>query len=215
MLVLEAGGFSQWKRVQYVKWTLERVLGTHAGITCLFDKDYRPAAEMAAFECELRGEGIGCRVLKKKELENYIVTLDTLVRLVRLKIRQRRDSVPDNLEAKVRVILDEESDKFKLHVQSQLTAHATRYAKEIRDPRDKSTIIQEVLSSVDTTWNNLDRRLCLVPGKELISALSSRLQSLWRVSISPVSLASEIRRAELDPELIGILDELEAFASGS
>jgi hypothetical protein len=108
-------------------------------------------------------------------------------------------------------MINQESALFEHHVQSQLIANKVRYCKDMGDRRDVSDIAREVLERFGEDWAILDRRIRIVPGKELLSALAYKIQQSWGISISPISLATEIKSSEVDEELSGILDELIAF----
>jgi hypothetical protein len=79
-LVLETGGFSQWRRVREVAWTFRNILKLEAQIFVLFDKDYRTNQEIAEFIDAMRGEGIKCHVFRRKEIENYVLSVDVIQR---------------------------------------------------------------------------------------------------------------------------------------
>ena len=47
---------------------------------CTHDKDYRTNQEIAEFIDAMRGEGIKCHVFRRKEIENYVLSVDVIQR---------------------------------------------------------------------------------------------------------------------------------------
>jgi predicted ATPase len=212
-LILEVGGFGQWRRVREVAWAIRHMFRMRANVMCLFDRDYRSPAEMEKFKDDMSNEGITCLVLGRKELENYIIVPEALVRLVTSRIRQRRRPIPQDLVEQITNMICEETERLKFQVESQLAVNRIRYCRDTGDRRDDSDIARAALEEFADSWGHIEGRLKLVPGKELITALSQRFQQAWNVSISPLSLTGELKGAEIDPELGEILDQLDLFAN--
>jgi hypothetical protein len=105
------------------------------------------------------------------------------------------------------------TESYKHHVQSQLASNRTRYFRDMGDHRDGADIMRDAMEEFDEQWCHMEGRLKIVPGKDLISALAKRFQEQWNVSISPSSLAGEIRNSEMGDDLRTILEALDMFAN--
>ena len=87
--ILQAGGFSQWRRVKEVAWTFQEVLHLQVAMFAIFDRDYRPTEEIDRFLENMSEEGIQCFVLARKEIENYALTVGSLVSAIRSRQAER------------------------------------------------------------------------------------------------------------------------------
>ena len=63
-MFLQAGGFSQWRRVKEVEWTLDNVFDLQVKIVSVFDRDYRCDEEVGEFVDSMNSVGSqGCSTL--------------------------------------------------------------------------------------------------------------------------------------------------------
>ena len=60
-----------------------------------------------------------------------------------------------------------------------------------------------------SSWGDLQVRLNLVPGKEVLAKLSAWLQENYGVSVSALRLAGQIRTTEIPQELKSVLTSIE------
>jgi hypothetical protein len=77
------------------------------------------------------------------------------------------------------VLLDEITSPLKEDVLSQLMARRDDYLHHTG--QDRSTLYRDVLSGFNDRWADLDTRIPLVPGKEVLRLFSSASPgTLWR-----------------------------------
>ena len=86
-LVFQVGGFGGWKRVEEVAWTFRNILKLDIGVYVLFDRDYRCNEEIERFSANLSVRDILCDVLDRKEIENYALAPEALVRTIHKRLR--------------------------------------------------------------------------------------------------------------------------------
>ena len=111
--ILQAGGFSQWRRVKDVAWTFKEVLKLQVDMFSIFDRDFRPKEEIDKFLESMEQEGIRCVVLARKEIENYALTTASLVRSIRARQEERKAPSQFLSEEEIIDIVREVSDAFK------------------------------------------------------------------------------------------------------
>jgi len=104
------------------------------------------------------------------------------------------------------------TDDLRPDVHGQLIAHRMRFFSG-RTPKDPATVVAEAVKRLDEEWKTLDRRLRIVPGKQVLSALNLELQRNVQVSVTPPQLIRLIAPAEIGPDLEVILGELDQFAT--
>ena len=67
------------------------------------------------------------------------------------------------------------------------------------------------MKEFDAAWENLEERITLVPGKQVFAAMNNHLQSEYKVTISPIYVSSRLNADEIFPEIINLIDKIEAF----
>jgi hypothetical protein len=82
-----------------------------------------------------------------------------------------------------------------------------------RTAKDPATVVAEAVKLLDEEWKTLDRRLRIVPGKQVLSALNVELQRTLQVSVTPPQIIRLIAPAEIGVDLEVILAELDQFAT--
>lgn len=210
-MILQSGGFGQWRRVKEVAWTFKEVLKIDVGIFALFDRDYRSDDEVENFLNEINGQGIDCYVLKRKEIENYALTFDNVVRTIKLRQEERLPAKERLSDRHIQKLIYAVSNQFKHDSSSQIIGHQIKYFQEIRRRIDPATVSKDAAVKFDRNWKNIDRRLTMLAGKDFISQLSSRLQKLKGFSLTTIMLIVAMPKEEIGSDLIDIIHALNKF----
>lgn len=108
-------------------------------------------------------------------------------------------------------LLMEITNAMRGDVQSQLLAHRIRYFD--RSHKDTATIAREAVAIFDAQWSDEVHRLRIVPGKSTISALNTRLEKDFGVSVTAAQITSCMRISDLPEELRIILTDLNELAN--
>lgn len=207
-IFLQAGGFSQLKKILEVNWTLSKVFGMDVRIAAIFDRDYRCATELSEFEVQMKREGISCYVLARKEIENYFLEIPVLTRALQRRARERGIELED---VSALNMIELASREFHNDAQGQILAHYMRFMKDRNKDIDESTLIKTCLVEFTATWSDLQERLKLLSGKEFISVLSARCQANYGFSTSIAQISNEFRTVEVPEDLVDRLMAIEAF----
>jgi hypothetical protein len=105
------------------------------------------------------------------------------------------------------------TDEVKADVSAQVIAHRSTFFNG-RDPRDQATVVAETLRNLDSDWADVRRRLAIVPGKQILTALNRELQATFHISVTPAQIVRHMAADQVDQGLHDILMDLNAFASG-
>jgi energy-coupling factor transporter ATP-binding protein EcfA2 len=213
--VIPIGGFTQRQKIEDVAWTFEKVLKADIAIAALLDRDYRCDEEIEDLLNSVRGAVPNFYILDQKEIENYLLSPRAISRAVQERMRDRGIS-----DARVAAVSSETledmllkcTDDLRPDVHGQLIAHRMRFFSG-RTPKDPATVVAEAVKRLDEEWKTLDRRLRIVPGKQVLSALNLELQRNVQVSVTPPQIIRLIAPAEIGPDLEVILGELDQFAT--
>ncbi|MDJ0631424.1 MAG: AAA family ATPase [Rhodobacter sp.] len=204
----QAGGFSQWSRIQNVDWTLENMFKIDAKIASIFDRDYRCDEEIEEFLSRMSSERMSCHVLDRKEIENYAIELEPLKRLI---IKRVRDRGTELSLGKAEAIIYSVCGTLKADVQAQRTASYLAYHKPRNPGIDDSTHLKNANALFNESWGNFDGQKHIIPGKLFFSELSKTLQSNYRVGITIAQAIGEMRRNEVSNYIANVLSEIESF----
>lgn len=194
--VMPLNGFSNWGQVAPFKYLLEQVLPKALKTFVVLDRDYRTEETRLAIMAEFQEADIRGHVWSRKELESYLLTPAVIARV---------SGAPQEM---VVGWMDEvtsamEGETFgRLHVETQNSGVSAR--------NHSVSVASAFKSSFDLSWRALEYRLAYCPPKKIISGLNSRLQDGGYKAMSIAALARGHRAAELQPELVGLLTEIEA-----
>jgi hypothetical protein len=206
----QSGGFGQWRRVVNADWTLENMFGMQIKLGCIFDRDFRSWEECRAHVERVQGdrENIRCFVLQRKEIENYALVVEPLVRAIKRRLAIRDVDMTDDDVVKMLEVI---ADDFKYDTKSHITSEYRRHAKACNRSLDDATADKEGLKLADECWSDLPQRLACIPAKDFISALSGHLQKGFGISVTVTMLIDEMRGEEVPTDLVAVLTQLEAF----
>ena len=216
--VVPIGGFTQWQKIEDAAWTFETVLKAEVEIAALLDRDYRCNEEIEDLLDGVRKSLPHFHVLGAKEIENYLLCPHAISRAVQERLKDRdpagvyRDADEGSLEH-IEALLASCTEVMKSDVHGQLIAYRMRFYSG-RSAKDPATVVAEAVRALDEDWCALDRRLQIVPGKQVLSSLNVELQRSLRVSVTAAQIIRHMSPDEIGVDLQSILADLEVFAGG-
>jgi sensor histidine kinase regulating citrate/malate metabolism len=77
---------------------------------------------------------------------------------------------------------------------------------------DDATIISQLLANFDNKWKDLNSRLDIVPGREILSRLNSHLQKTCGVTITTNLIIECMTESEVADEMKEIIISLNDFS---
>lgn len=207
---LVSGGFGSWQRVTTLAKGIEDALGATLRIGAVYDRDYFCDEEIAHVRATL-GQSLSlARVHARKEIENYLLVpaaIDRAAQRAAADRAIRTNLSPANMPL-AEDVLRELTENLREEVQAQVVARRGTYLRS--QPIDLSAIAHETLSSIARRWSDLDFRLSVVGGKDVLAALRARYQTAG-VALTDARLIEAIHRDELPAEFVTFLHELDAF----
>ena len=206
-----SGGFASWKKIEASAWVFERALHGQFRIGVLFDRDYFPNEEIEAIYIKLASHFHPVHIHGKKELENNMLSKEPLTRAARKALRERARrtgaEVPDGVD--IVQLLEEVTSGYRQGVVSQMIAKRSNFLRATGV--DLGTLAEDVMKDVETKWENLESRLEIVPGKDVLKDLREKLSARYSVSLTDFRIVDEFREDEVPEDLTRFLAELEAF----
>lgn len=203
-LSVKIGGFEHWQRVQNLSWTFRELFGLDAKIVAIFDRDYRCDEEISEFEKKLGDAGVLCHVLKRKEIENYLLDEGPLTQAIVRASRKRSVEIAEEL---IHQKLAELSERIRDDELISCQSAASKYYSLRRDPRDTSTILREAKNEFDRDWLNFGFKKRL-GGKVLLADIKRYFQSEFSISLTNPVLTEEFSRETLDGEIVELVEKI-------
>lgn len=174
-------------------------------VFAIFDRDYRSSDEISEFVKNANQKIGQFEVLKVKELENFLLSPKAIHRAL-----NRSNNISINYE-EIRQLIRGATDELKYKVLSQLQALSLEYQKSIGTHKAPATIIETVASEFETSWEDLDSRLKIIPGKLALSKINIALQEKRINGLTESKIISSSKREDIDPDLFHILEQLDNF----
>jgi energy-coupling factor transporter ATP-binding protein EcfA2 len=205
---LPSGGFSSWQKVTVLASGIADVLGSPLIIAAVYDRDYFCQEFIGVVLGALHGHLPVAHVHARKEIENYLLVPDALDRAIEQTVGGV-DQLAVNAFTTAADLLREITDPLRDSVQSQLQAR--RWDHFRHSGRDLADVNREALAGFGAAWNDLQKRLELVPGKEVLAQFRTRVQESLGISLTDSRVIDAMRRDEIPADLVDLLRRLDNF----
>lgn len=208
---LESGGFGSWERITILASGIAEALGAPLMISAIYDHDYSCDEHIAEVLRTLETNLKLAWVLERKEIENYLIVPAALDRAVvrTLNARRARGAEKSTAVVDCAKLLEDITRPMKDDVLSQLMARRHDYFG--RTGEDKSRLYKHVLGPFESRWPNLNTRIALVPGKEVLRLFRQRVQDLCGVTLTDARIAESINGEDIPADMRRLLASLESF----
>ncbi len=210
----DSGGFASWTRIRDFAWGLGSAVGAPLRVGAIFDRDFFPPELIYHVESQLRGVMAFVWVLRRKEIENYLIMQAPLQRALERAIRDRSRQSPSDTIASIpdiRALLDEISVPMKTDLMSQYVARRWEWMQRSSGGQDQATCARTTLEWFESKWAVLETRLEVVSGKSVLREFRARVQAQCRVSISDAQIFQAFRRVDVPEEIIDLVNALDEF----
>jgi predicted ATP-dependent endonuclease of OLD family len=207
---LESGGFGSWQRVTTLARGIEDALGTKLHIASIYDRDFHCEEEIGYISNALRESLAVAHIHGRKEIENYLLIPSVLDRAAQRAANDRAicsNAQPKDLPS-AENLLNEITDEQESYIRAQLTERRVSFLRPGR--RDSSDIYEETDKAFRVQWANLDSRIRLVPGKEVLAELRTRYQA-YGVSLTEAKIVDAMHKDDIPQDLSELLYKLEEF----
>ena len=184
---------------------MKTLVGPDVQLAVVLDRDYRSDEEVEALENSLKEEFVVAHVLRRKEIENYFLTVE----VVKRALQTRGDKGEHSTEEGVGTLLRSVTDLMLTTVQSQYVDQYVAYGTEKRRGVATATLNKEALERFQVRWETLDSRLELVSGKELLRDLNFALQKQGAKALTLPQLATNMGQAAIPREMSRLLSQLD------
>ena len=202
----DIGGWGGWKYAIGSKFVLKNSGDVPIKIYCLLDSDYHIPPDKDSRLKEAKNNGISLHIWNKKEIENYLIVPQAILRIILKKkpilidiinLKKLNEVINNICESlKDELIDDFASEIGKFFRKANRIIDFTNNDKELT--YEAKNINRVARKHVNNNWN---KKLNIVPGKKLLRELNKWLAENHKVSFGTIELSSELQKNEIDNEL--------------
>lgn len=195
---MSVGGWSGLKYAIGTSLMLKNSTGESVNTYCILDRDYYSEEQVQNVYNEAKNKDLKLHVWNRKEIENYLIIPEAITRFIE-----------NRAETEISISLVEEiTDKICNELYNDTFDNlSNEFRKYNRKEQEKANMKTRTL--MEANWDSLNGKLKLVSGKVVISKLSKWSQDTYGVSFSSASIVREIRKEEIDSEMVDILEAIE------
>lgn len=211
LTAFESGGFGSWEKIKAFAWGARRTIDANIKIYAIYDRDYFCDEEVDQTEQSLRKELTGARILSRKEMENYLLHIPVLQRVMEKQLEQknRRQGTTTKASKSMIEYISAITDQHRIESQAQYIGRMLAFHRS--SGLDASTLSKQVMQRFEEKWSNLDSRLTIVPGKSVIKALRDSVQADLGINLTLFQIVDEFRPNEVPNDMIALVNSLEEF----
>jgi len=208
---VESGGFTSWESILSFAKVFEKAVGKAVNIAVIYDRDYYPQEQVEDILSDLGKHLDFAHIHSRKEMENYLLIPSAIDRAVKRGIAEREKRFGEKIEIKLDVneILNDITTPMRSDIQGQYLAKRSQYHEHSK--LDKATINTQTIKQFEEKWANMNTRMEVVPGKEVLKKLREFIQGKYSINLTDYKLIDEINKTEVPSDLTLLLNELEAY----
>lgn len=210
--VIPVEGFNPTKVKDFSKG-IEITLGGSIVKGVIFDRDYRSENEIKEVERELKKISHFAHIHRQKEIENYLLIPDALERSIQSRVAEQNIRTGNNatFSEDLLVLLDTLTSPLKHDTSAQYLSKRVEYEKSKFPGTDNATITASVMREFDDIWDDISKRLAVVPGKQVFASLNQYLQENYDITIAPTFVANQLAEKDIFKEIKSLISTIDEF----
>ena len=152
------------------------------------------------------------RVHGRKKLENYLLVPNALERAAKKQVqeRNRRTGSDFVLDEEFPELLRRISDEYCEDCRSNVIGERVKFFQGSTST-DPGTVARDATLDFQAKWNDLESRLRVVPGKQVLRRVREHLQEKYGISLTTRMLVNELLADEIPGDLRDTLHQIEDF----
>lgn len=214
--VIPVEGFNP-ERIRSLKRGMETTLGGKISAAAILDKDYRSDGERLSINAECESFCTFVAIHKYKEIENFLLVPTAIDRAATRKVADQAKRTGNGItySTDAAEVLDDFAVKKKSYVIAQYLASRRSYERKNSTGDHEATINIAVLEEFEECWKDVNSRLRVIPGKEVLSAFNQHLQDKYGISITPTAIIDAMRANEIPLDIKQLIHDISDFASST
>ena len=194
-------GWGGWRLVSGSSFFLKNAGGEEILTYCLLDSDYHHDEQIDARHAEAKTHGVELHIWSKKEIENFVIVPSAIQRIIAFSCKEKK--VPPTVQD-VEVEINRIAESMREEIFDNLcTEFAANKALAAGSANKRA---REKLAEA---WKTFEGRISIVPGKQMLSALSGWSQKNFCASFNATKLASSLQENEIHSEMREVVEAIE------
>jgi hypothetical protein len=212
--VVPVGGFNP-DRIRTLRIGIEATLGARIRAAVILDRDYRSDAECEEIANQCAKFCDHVTILKRKEIENFLLVPTAIDRAAGRRIAEqaRRTGTARTYEPTAAKILDQLACDREDEITAQYLASRKRFVRAQSSNMHEASIDKMALSEFRKCWSDKATRLQVIPGKEALSILNSKLQEQYGITATFAAIVDAMATEEIPQDMKDLLRGIDAFAA--
>ena len=210
--VIPTEGFNPQKIIEFSKG-IELTLGGTILKAVILDKDYRSNDEIKEIHDKLKKFATFVHIHRRKEIENYILVPSTLDRAIKRRLAEynKRNSTNIEFTETSESILSMLTIPLKSKIIGQFIAEGSKYERAKNPGLANATITKLLIDRFEEAWEILERRIEIIPGKEVLSLFNSHIQEHYKITLSSTFIIKQMSHEEVPSEINDLIELLDKF----
>lgn len=195
--VIEYGGYSKLSNVYGASKLLYSETDGQIKCFAIADKDYKSDEDIAKKIHEAENEKLLLNIWKKKEIENYLINLEVIYKIVAQKNKSiTYEQFTKDVDAILEEMKDEIMDKYAEAYRSVNTSYdigkCNHYAREV----------------VKDHWGNINDKISLANGKDLLGRIRRYCKEKFNITLTDKLIQDSFEVSDIDEEIKSLLAQL-------
>lgn len=183
----------------------------------ILDRDYRSDRECESIveKCSKFCDFVS--ILKRKEIENFLLVPTAIDRAAESKAidRAQRAGISVSYEKSAQQILDEFAVANRAYVAGQRLSSQRLFERTNSPQTHEASVTESSYKEFEKTWETEPSRMNVLPGKDALSAINTKLQETYSVTVTASSIIGAMEEQEVPEEMMELLSMLREFATKS
>lgn len=211
LTMFESEGYGSWKKVQALEWGFRKTIGDRVRIGAIYDRDFRCDEERKEIENCLEREIELAHMHKCKEIENYLLSPNSLNKAVSKAIKERNqrtgEEVVPNFDARSHLI--KISEGYKCFTKDRYIEAFCSYFGDIS--ACSVSLKEKAIATFEEKWSKFETRIEMVPGKEILKEFRKIVQKRYSISLSHIRIVDAYELNDVPKEIIHLINRLEEY----
>jgi len=198
--VIKIKGWKEWDEAKNTQLNLKNQRDEFINVSCVMSSELQSSSNYQKRSFDAVKRGIHLHVLKRKELENYLLIPDAIVRTLKKQINN--DTKPPesiNVELAMKKIIS----GYKEFAFTNIEKDSGVSMEEVMQAE------QEAIRKVRNAWRTKEGQLELIPGKRVMEDLSVWAQKNYNAAITPLMIAKNIKKHEIHEDVVMVLEAID------
>ena len=195
--VIEYGGYAKLSTVYGASKLLYSETDGQIKCYAIADKDYKSDEDISNKIKEAANEELLLHIWKKKEIENYLINLDVIYRII---VQKNKSIIYDKFVQEINAILEEMKDEvidqyseaYKSTNKAYTVGKCNQYARE----------------EVKKHWGSIKDKIGLVNGKDLLGKIRIYCKDNFDITLTDKLIQDNFEVDDIDEEMKSMLAKL-------